>query len=410
MVSNPNEPLQAALDVAGRGWAVLPLYSTLAGQCTCGKPKCQSPGKHPRTGGGVSDATKDTARIAAWWGRWPESNIGIATGNASGFDALDIDPRHGGDETLTELIDHHGKLPATVQVKTGGCGTHQFFKHDPRAKNRTIGLGLDVKTSGGFVVGAGSLHASGQMYTWEGSGHPDEVQIACWPEWLLQILIGGKSKTQIGVCRKVKSIIHGERNTCLTSFAGSFRAMGLEPEEIEPALQAINLKRCGPPLDRNEVLRIAIGMGRYEVGRTGRGEVAPLGYTAAPDAILDVLRFGPTLSTQEFMVLLLHVERTIMYGKISDAISISQLTSGLYSKKCGYWIRKGCGLGRSTAVRARQSLIERGLLIAEKQIGPDGSSGSTKFAIDWENLRSYFDERRAEPPPAPVPDRTPPCP
>ncbi|MFC1806388.1 hypothetical protein ACFL09_05340, partial [Planctomycetota bacterium] len=40
--------LDAALGYASRAWRVLPLHSTRdSGRCTCGKPDCESPGKHP---------------------------------------------------------------------------------------------------------------------------------------------------------------------------------------------------------------------------------------------------------------------------------------------------------------------------------------------------------------------------
>ena len=90
--------LQAALVYAKRGLPVLPLHAPDAGrECSCGKGKCPSPGKHPRTAHGLKDATVDLVTINSWWSTWPTANIGIATGKASGLVALDIDPRHGGE-------------------------------------------------------------------------------------------------------------------------------------------------------------------------------------------------------------------------------------------------------------------------------------------------------------------------
>lgn len=149
-----------------------------AGRAAC---KGNKQGKHPRTKAGFRGASKDPGRVTEWWKKWPDSNVGIATGLASGFDVLDVDPRHGGDDTLGELIRRHGELPETVRVKTGGSGAHYFFRHDPRAKILALAPGLEVKTTGGYIVGAGSRHVSGGTYTWEGSGHPDEVEIAAWP-------------------------------------------------------------------------------------------------------------------------------------------------------------------------------------------------------------------------------------
>src|SRR5207247_1037904 len=78
------------------------------GHCTCGWQDCGSPGKHPRTPNGVYDATTDPAVIIRWWGRWPNANVGVATGAASGVIVLDVDPRHGGDDSLVDLEQQRG--------------------------------------------------------------------------------------------------------------------------------------------------------------------------------------------------------------------------------------------------------------------------------------------------------------
>ena len=87
-----NALLQAALDYAARGWAVLPL--------------CPG-GKNPRIpkeegGRGFYDATSDAAQIRSWWARWPNANLGVAL-RASGLVLVDVDHKNGtkpGLETL----------------------------------------------------------------------------------------------------------------------------------------------------------------------------------------------------------------------------------------------------------------------------------------------------------------------
>ena len=88
----------AALGYSRRlGWAVLPVHTVAAGRCSCGTPECKIPGKHPRIAHGLKAASKDEGQVRAWWRWWPDMNIGIATGEASGFFALDVDPNHGGE-------------------------------------------------------------------------------------------------------------------------------------------------------------------------------------------------------------------------------------------------------------------------------------------------------------------------
>lgn len=193
-MSHPSKPdsLMSRVDHAIRyyyqGWAVLPLYGLRAGACLCGDAACRSPGKHPHRDlvpHGVHDASRDFEQIVDWFKREPEANLGIATGAASGFDVLDVDPRNGGDDTLADLERKHGKLPDTALQLTGGQGYHYLFAHDPTRRLRSPGRGLDVKSTGGYIVVEPSSHVSGGTYAWEGSADPfEDLPIASAPDWL----------------------------------------------------------------------------------------------------------------------------------------------------------------------------------------------------------------------------------
>lgn len=164
----PSDVLDAALEYASQGLCVIPLHSIRNGKCTCRRSAgCGSPGKHPRTANGVHDASRDRSVIRAWWQRWLDANVGIATGAESGLVVLDIDPRNGGDESFTRLGDMIGALPVSVRVRTGGGGFHLYLEHpNTQVRNRTLdGLpGIDIKGDGGYVVAPPSVHASGQVY------------------------------------------------------------------------------------------------------------------------------------------------------------------------------------------------------------------------------------------------------
>jgi hypothetical protein len=102
--------------------------------CACWRGShCQNPGKHPLELG-WQDAKP---RLARWWGMGGAWNIGIATGAASGIVVLDVDPRHGGDDTLAGLEEQHGSLPRTWRFLTGGGGEHILFQH-PAATCQTM--------------------------------------------------------------------------------------------------------------------------------------------------------------------------------------------------------------------------------------------------------------------------------
>ena len=83
-------------------WPVAPAHWIEPdGNCSCGKPECSSPGKHPigaLVPHGLKDATKDRDTIGRWWGQNPNANIIVPTGSASGIWVLDVDPPHGGDK------------------------------------------------------------------------------------------------------------------------------------------------------------------------------------------------------------------------------------------------------------------------------------------------------------------------
>lgn len=185
--------LGAALAYAGRGWYVFPLHTAIGGRCSCGDPTCGSVGKHPRTKNGLRDATTDEPTIRRWWAKWPDANIGIATGAESGVVVLDVDANNGGEQSLLELKARHGPLPETVQAITGG-GRHVYSRHpggEVRIRNvvRVLGLpGLDLRGDGGYVVAPPSRHASGRQYLWELSSDPADVPLAPLPAWLRDLL------------------------------------------------------------------------------------------------------------------------------------------------------------------------------------------------------------------------------
>ena len=109
----PPRVVEAALGYSPHGFLVLPLHTPVEGSCSCGAEGCSSPGKHPRTRRGHHEASIDPAQIRGWWEKWPEANIGIRTGAESGLVVLDVDPDHGGDESLAELETQYMSLSPT---------------------------------------------------------------------------------------------------------------------------------------------------------------------------------------------------------------------------------------------------------------------------------------------------------
>ena len=270
--------LEAALGYARRSWPVSPLYSVdPGGRCSCRKQDCARPGKHPRTRNGLKDATTDEALIREYWGSCADANIAIATGRASGLLVIDIDPRHGGDESLEELNRLcGGALPHTVESLTGGGGRHVFFQQPDQEIHcsTNVGglMGIDVRADGGYIVAPPSLHKSQRRYEWEASSHPEDAPLASPPPELLALVMRGASSEagQTGSKTLAEPVRQGSRNSTLTSVAGSLRRRGADAGTILAALTEINARRCAPPLSAAEVESIANSIARRPVGSPTR--------------------------------------------------------------------------------------------------------------------------------------------
>jgi hypothetical protein len=210
-------PLSAALQLAARGWRVFALHHAIDGQCSCGKAACDSIGKHPRTINGLKDASTDAQQIARWWQKWPHANIGVRTGGCSNIVVIDIDPRHGGSESLAALEQQYGALPPTVESLTGGGGRHLIFAHPGQIIRNRSGVrpGIDVRADGGYVVGPPSNHASGQQYGWRAGHAPQELSPALLPSWLLAFIVEQASPPSSPAASKTQSPSDDRYAQCL---------------------------------------------------------------------------------------------------------------------------------------------------------------------------------------------------
>lgn len=148
---------------------------------------CERRGKRPLgrlAQHGVKDATTDKERIRSWWRAAPESNIGLATGEASGLVVVDLDGEEGMRAWEQLLV---GRDPInTLTSVTGGGGRHLFFRRpggvEIRNSARKLGPGIDVRGDGGYVVVPPSKTEG--RYRWLVRG----VKPAPMPAWLAEML------------------------------------------------------------------------------------------------------------------------------------------------------------------------------------------------------------------------------
>ena len=169
-----NVLLQTAAHYASLGWPVLPLHTAVAGaRCSCGHANCDARGKHPRTEPGVKAASTDPKQIDAWWRKWPEANIGVATGSTSGLLVIDLDSPQGLAVFRRIHAAHGGESLPRAWVVVTGRGWHIYFPIPPGSERISCSTGkgseqgVDVRADGGYVVAPPSIHPSGHVYRWD---------------------------------------------------------------------------------------------------------------------------------------------------------------------------------------------------------------------------------------------------
>ena len=215
MMAHPlSTPLDAAEMCTARGWVVFPCDSPDAGtHCTgtaraCRERRCKAEadpaqrGKHPRVRWGEIVAPVDSVTLRRWFGRDAvPANVAIACG-PSGLVIVDEDHAERGG--LAGAAASVGEpVPDTFTVSTHAGRRHYYFTApiDPatgarwpigNAPGRLAAFGCDVRgggsasaEAGGYVITAGSTHASGEIYT---AGDP-YAQVVELPPWLIEMVL-----------------------------------------------------------------------------------------------------------------------------------------------------------------------------------------------------------------------------
>lgn len=174
------------------GYRVFGLYGKGAnGKCECGNPDCpeKSLFKHPRVSNWQhtphwSEEQLETMEAM----RQFKTGYGVELHEML---VVDVDARNGGVESAARLIENVPEIAGSgmiVETGSGGGSKHYYFKAPPGVA--LLGRlaeypGLDFKSGAAFVVGPGSMHASGNIYRTV-YGSPDDIDMA--PDRLIDML------------------------------------------------------------------------------------------------------------------------------------------------------------------------------------------------------------------------------
>jgi Bifunctional DNA primase/polymerase, N-terminal len=182
--------MEHAIGYASRGWHVFPLKLR---EKVSHKSAAHSDGRK-------WGQTTDAGEIGRDFAQWPDANIGIVTGEASGFFVVETDTADGHGEgvdgagELAKLEAKHGALPATREAISPSGSVHRYFKHPGfKIKNSAslIGAGIDVRGDGGMVVGPPSVKLGKGVYSWR-----NDLPIVDAPQWLLDRIVAGKVRPE----------------------------------------------------------------------------------------------------------------------------------------------------------------------------------------------------------------------
>ena len=166
-ITSEQDLLGAALDYAARSWLVFP---------------CRQASKEPACTHGFYNATTNPATIRRYWLAQADYNPAVRTGIMSGVWVLDVDGAIGA-AALAKLEAKYGPLPSTLTSVTS-AGSHLWWCATGPIQSSAgrVGLGLDVRGEGGYVLAPPSVHPDGPVYRWINVAPP-----VLAPAWLVAL-------------------------------------------------------------------------------------------------------------------------------------------------------------------------------------------------------------------------------
>lgn len=162
---------------------------TPEGTCKCGDPNCKAVLKHPLASNWQHTPhwSEEQLEVMEMMGQF-DTGYGILTRDLL---VVDVDARNGGLQShlkLSEDVPEIGGAGLIVNTGSLGGSKHLFFRAPPGVALMTKHPdypGIDFKNGASYVVGPGSLHASGNRYE-IAYGTPEDIDDA--PQALIDLL------------------------------------------------------------------------------------------------------------------------------------------------------------------------------------------------------------------------------
>lgn len=184
-----NACLEAAISYAGKGWHIFPVPP--------GEKKSYLSAKF--SGGRRWGASNKERHVRRFFRKFPDANVGIATGAISGIFVFEVDTPKGhnvdGFASLEKLQAKHRAMPKTLQAISPSGSLHFYYKC-PRVLVRNsaseIAPGIDVRGDGGMVIAPPSVKPRVGIYRWV-----NHLPIAKAPRWLLEMVTSDRAARSI---------------------------------------------------------------------------------------------------------------------------------------------------------------------------------------------------------------------
>lgn len=132
--------------------------------------------------------------INDWFIRWPDMNVGLVLGPASGIIGIDMDGE-AAEEKFLEMA--QGVVPETWTYKTPGGGKRYLYQLPKNCPTKKWILSLEGDHSELAFLGEGcqtimppSIHPNGGIYEWVEGHESGETELAPAPQWVLDRMSG----------------------------------------------------------------------------------------------------------------------------------------------------------------------------------------------------------------------------